>query len=87
MVIEIFCNVINIDNSLFNKLKSLTKKYKILDKKNDFPLLEHLSKDKEAWKVLVNSLYNFYVKKSNLKLGRMNKINIIQFMPYFPPHK
>jgi len=87
LILWIFIKMFNLDIKLYSKILELKYKYKIKDKKNNSPYLEHLSKDKEAWWVLVNSLYDFYVKKSNLNLGEMKKVNIIQFLPYFPPHK
>jgi hypothetical protein len=77
LILWVFCKILWIDDKLL-------KIWEFLQKKKDAPGIKHISEEIEAWYVLVKSLYEFYVKKSNLN---WEKINIIQFMPYFPPHK
>jgi len=77
LILGVFSKILWIEDKLF-------KIWKFLQNEKDAPGIKHISEEIEAWYVLANSLYEFYVKKSNLKL---EKINIIQFMPYFPPHK
>ena len=77
LILWVFCKILGIEE----KIKNI---WKFLQKKKDAPGVKHISKEIEAWYVLVDTLYDFYVKKSNLNWVEMN---IIQFLPYFPPHK
>ncbi|MDQ7023132.1 MAG: glycosyltransferase [Candidatus Gracilibacteria bacterium] len=73
----------------FDKLKRYGINIDIIFKqKINSPYLEHLSDDIEAWGVLVDTLYDFYIKKSNLNLEEKKykkKISVI--MPVYNTEK
>ena len=63
LILWVFCKILLIED----KLQEITY---FLQKKKDAPGVKHISEEIEAWYVLVNTLYDFYVKKSNLNFRK-----------------